>query len=159
MCHRLSHIYQSKGSHRMIDVLEVLLTQISELYIHLASDLIVGSSRDANAARLCNALKPRRDVDAVPEDIMWFDDHVADVDADAESNSSVFCLTGCEFFDACLELQSGANRFDRAWKLRQEPVAGVLYDAATMFRDRRRNLIREERSQFGMRGLFVMMHE
>jgi hypothetical protein len=34
----------------------------------------------------------------------------------------------CKFLDAGLELHRGSNRFDRAGKLRQEPVAGVLHD-------------------------------
>jgi hypothetical protein len=61
--------------------------------------------------------------------------------------------------DACLELHSSSNRFDRTGKLRQEPVASVLDNAAAMFGDCRVDGVRQERSQVGMRGLFVMVHE
>ena len=123
------------GPDRAGDVFEVLLAQIGELNPDLASDLIVGRRRDADAAGFCDALKPRRDVDAVPKDVMGLDNYVADIDAHTESNAPVFRLTDCKFLDAGLELHSSSNRFDRARKLRQEPVAGVLHDAAAVFGD------------------------
>ena len=64
---------------------------------------------------------------------MGLDDYVADIDAHAESNAPVFRITDCKFVNAGLELYSGSNRFDRARKLRQEPVTGVLHDAAAVF--------------------------
>ena len=66
---------------------------------------------------------------------MGLDDYVADVDAHTENNAPVFRITGCKFLDAGLELHGSSNRFDRARKLRQEPVAGVLHDAAAVFGD------------------------
>ncbi len=90
---------------------------------------------------------------------MGLDDYVAYVDAHTESNAPVFHLIDCKFFDAALELDSSSNCLDRARKLRQEPVAGVLHDAAAVFRDCWRYTIREERGQFGMRSLFVIVHQ
>src|SRR4029077_10624989 len=75
------------GPHRVVDVLEVLLTQIGELNADLASDLIVGSRRDADAARLCDAFKPRSNVNSVAEDVVGFNDYVTDIDAHAEYNA------------------------------------------------------------------------
>ena len=66
---------------------------------------------------------------------MGLDDYVADIDAHTESNAPVFRITNCKFLDAGLELHSSSNRFDRARKLRQEPVAGILHDAAAVFGD------------------------
>src|SRR6185369_13777209 len=45
--------------------------------------------------------------------------------------------------------------FDRARKLRQEPVSGVLDNAATMFSNCGGDSVR----QFRVRSLFVIMHE
>src|ERR1700730_167389 len=138
---------------------EAVLAPIGELSSDFASDLIVRGEGDADAARFCDALKPRRDVNAVSKDVMGLDDYVADVDADAESNTPVFGIASCKFTNARLELHSSSNRLDRARKLCQEPVAGVLYDAAAVFRDCGLADAREERLQLGVRGLFAMVHE
>src|SRR5712691_8864893 len=61
--------------------------------------------------------------------------------------------------NAALELHSSSNRLDRARKLRQEPVPGVLHDAAAVLDDCWINGVRQERGQFGMRSLFVIVHE
>jgi hypothetical protein len=90
---------------------------------------------------------------------MRFYDYVADIDAHAESNTPVFHLADCKFLDAGLESHRSPNRLNRARKLRQEPVPGVLHDAAAMFRNRGRNTFRQECCQLRMRSLFVMVHE
>jgi hypothetical protein len=66
---------------------------------------------------------------------MRLNNNVPDIDAHAKSNAPVFHLRDCKFLDAGLELHSSPNRFDRARKLRQEPVAGVLHDATAVLRD------------------------
>ncbi len=124
------------GPDRAGDILEVLLAQIGELNPDLASDVIVGRRRDADATGFCDALKPRRNVNAVAKDVMGLDNYVADIDADTESNAPVFRITDCKFINAGLELHGSSNRFDRARKLRQEPVTGVLHDAAAVFGNR-----------------------
>ena len=78
------------GPDRAGDVFEVLLAQIGELNPDLASDLIVGRRRDADAAGFCDALKPCRNINAVSKDVMGLDDYVADIDAHTESNAPVF---------------------------------------------------------------------
>ena len=147
------------GPDRTGDVFEALLAQIGELNPDLASDLIVGRRRDADAAGFCDALKPRRNINAVSKDVMRLDDYVADIDAHTESNAPVFRITDCKFLDTGLELQCSSNRFDRTRKLRQEPVAGVLHDAAAVFGNCGLDTVREKRGQFGMRSLFVIVHE
>jgi len=141
------------------NVFEVLLAQIDELNGDLASDMVVGRRRDMNAAGLSDAFKSRRNIYVVAKNIMWLDNHVADIDTDTESNAPVFRVTNCKFLDAGLKLHSGPNRLDRARKLRQEPVASVLHDAATMSGDCWSNGVHQERRQFGMRTLFVGVHE
>ena len=121
--------------------------------------MVINGRRDADAVGHSDAFKSGCNVYAVAKNIMWFDDHVADIDADTESNSAVFCITGCEFFYAGLELYSSPNRLYGTRKLCQEPVASVLHDTATVVRDRRRYLIREERIQSGVSGFFVMVHK
>ena len=83
-------------AHRLGNVLEGLLAQVIEGDLDLAADLPIGVIGDANAARLGDAFQPRRDVDAVAEDVVAVDDDVADIDADAELDpvscgTSAFC--------------------------------------------------------------------
>ena len=81
------------GPDRAGDVFEVLLAQIGELNADLASDLIVGRRRDADTAGFCDAFKPCRNIYAVTKNVMRLDNHVADIDADTESNSPVFRIS------------------------------------------------------------------
>src|SRR6266851_3954743 len=103
--------------------------------------MIVRRRRDADAAGLSDTFKPCSDVNAVTKNVMRLNNHVADIDSDTESNTSIFRITGCNFLDAGLELHSGPNRFDHTRKLRQEAVPGVLHDAGAANSRRRRRPI------------------
>ncbi|AND92622.1 hypothetical protein AB7M42_001243 [Bradyrhizobium diazoefficiens] len=67
---------------------------------------------------------------------MRFNNYVADIDAHTEQDAPVFSITDGKFADAGLKLNGSSNRFDRAWKLCQEAVAGVLHNAAPAFGNR-----------------------
>jgi predicted PurR-regulated permease PerM len=75
-----------------------------------------------------------------------------------EQARPVFRIADCEVVDADLELHSGSNRLHCARKLRQEPVAGVLHNATAMLGDCWFDPLRQKRCQFGVRGLFIMVH-
>src|SRR5207302_796457 len=66
------------------DVLDLMRSDVDEVYPDLAAHLIVRRLGNADAAGLGQRFQPRRDVDAVAEDIIARDDDVADVDADAK---------------------------------------------------------------------------
>src|SRR6185312_2293196 len=149
----------SVGFDRAGDVFEVLLAQIGKLNPNLAPNVIVGRRRDADTAGLCHAFEPRRNIHAVPEDIMGLDDYVADIDAHTESNAPVLCIAGSKVVDAALELHSSTNRFDSARKLRQEAIASVFDNPAAVLSNCRGNSIGQERCHFGMRSLFVTVHQ
>ena len=87
--------HDSKNPDGLLDVFEVLLTQIGELSSDLASDVIVDGRRDADAAGFCHAFQPRRDVDAVSKNVMGLDDDVADIDAHAKSDAVIFKVADC----------------------------------------------------------------
>ncbi|SPP93160.1 protein of unknown function [Bradyrhizobium vignae] len=67
----------------------MLVAQVGEVNLDLARYLIVGRRRDADAARVCDALKPRRNVNSISKYVMGLNDYVANIDADPESNSPV----------------------------------------------------------------------
>jgi hypothetical protein len=87
------------------------------------------------------------------------DDYVADIDAHTESNAPVLHIAASQVVDAGLELHRSSNRFDRARKLRQEPIASVFDNPTAVFSNCRDNRVGQERRQFGVRSLFVIVHE
>jgi hypothetical protein len=74
-------------------------------------------------------------VDAVAENIIRFDDHVAQVDPNPEADALVFGCVGIAVDHCALDLYGTANRIHHARKFRQHPVADVLYDAPTVLID------------------------
>ena len=68
-------------AHRPRDVLEALFPSIYKVGCHLALHLPPSVLRNRDAARFSNSLDPRRDVDAISQDVLALDDDVADVDA------------------------------------------------------------------------------
>ena len=70
------------NSHRIGDVLDLAITEQLVAANQLVLYLLVNAARDVNLARIGNALETRSDVDAVTVDVVWFDDDVAEIDAD-----------------------------------------------------------------------------
>src|SRR6516164_4814958 len=118
---------------RICNVLEVPLTQINELDPDLASNMTIDGRRNANATRLGNPFKPRRDVDVVTEDIVRLDDHIANIDSNAEQNARVFWIIDCQVANTLLELGCSPNSRDSTRKFCQQSVPGVLDDATSVF--------------------------
>jgi len=106
-----------------------------------------------------NALKTRRNVYAVAKNIMRISNYVTDIDANAKPKPRIFAVFDRKFIDTALELHRSPNRFDRAWKLRQEAIASVVYDAAPVSSDCRMDSLRQQRAQFGVGSFFVIVHE
>ena len=75
--------------HRPRDVFQVLLAEIDEIRIDFAAHMIVCRTREQHAARLADAFEPRRDIDAVAENVVALDQDVAEVDADAIDDALV----------------------------------------------------------------------
>jgi hypothetical protein len=140
-------------------VFERLQPAIFERHIDLAGHLPVDVIGHADAAGLRNTFQPRGYVDAISKDVIGLDDYIADVNTDTEENAPVFRIAESKFMNASLKLNAGADRFDRARKLRQESVAGILDDAPAMLRNGGPNRVRQQGCQFGVRGLFVIVHE
>src|SRR5262249_40083230 len=88
-----------------------------------------------------------------------FDNYIADIDPRAEANALILWIIDRQVIHTALELNGSPNGFDSTWKLRQEPVPGVLDNAAAVYGDRGRDTVHEERGQFGVRCLFIMVHQ
>ena len=138
---------------RLGDVFQRLRPNVFESSVDLAANLIVDGRRDAYAAWLGYAFKASCDIHAVAENIVRLDDDVAYVDAHTKKKAPVFRVIVLKCANGALKAHSSPNSLDRARKLRQEPIPGVLHDAAAVFGNCWINGVREERAQFGMRSL------
>src|SRR5215813_10803158 len=72
--------------HRLGDVFDLLLAKISEVDGQFGADLVTHCARDADAAWFSEPFEPRRNVDAVAEQIAILDNYIADMYADAETH-------------------------------------------------------------------------
>ena len=67
-----------------------------------------------------SAFQPRRDVDAVAEDVVALDDDVADIDADAKLDAPVLGDVGVALGHAALHLDGAAHGIDHAGEFDQQ---------------------------------------
>src|SRR5207248_2067970 len=70
-------------------VLDALLPHVLERVGELVADLVAHHPRDADAARFGQCLQPRRDVDTVAVKVVALDDHIAEIDPNAEGDALV----------------------------------------------------------------------
>src|SRR6185437_8676603 len=122
---------------RIGDVLDPLIAERLVAADQLVLDLLVDAAGDIDGARLGEALQPRRDVDAVAEDVVGLDDHVAEIDPDAIEDPLRVRQGRVAPDHALLDDDGAAHGLDRAVEHREEAVAGVLDDPAVMLDDGR----------------------
>ena len=91
--------------------------------------------------------------------IVAFDDHVAQINTDAELHASIVRLTGVALCHAFLDFDSALDSIDHTRQLDQQSIARGLDDAAAMARDRRLDQLSEMRVEPGARSLLVLAHE
>ena len=99
----------------------------------LASNMVVSGRRDVNASGFRDAFKSRRNIYVVAKDVMGFNNHVANIDADTKNKALIFSVANRKVMDALLKLRHAPEPPRPHWKLRQEPIASILNDAATCF--------------------------
>ena len=125
------------GPHRPLDVLDPLLAHKGERQGQLALDLVIGGARDQDAAGLRQALQAGGDVDAVAEEIAVLEDHVAQIDADAEADALVLRRVRLPLGHALLDQHGALHGVDHAAELAQRAIAHELDDAAVVLGDQR----------------------
>src|SRR4029078_11496470 len=106
-----------------------------------------------------HGLQARSDVHAIAEYIIAFEDHVAEVDADAQlellSPLDVRVVPG----HGRLNLDRAADRVDYAWEFDQDAVAGRLEDPPTTTRDRGVERIAASAATPGERAFLILSHQ
>ncbi len=95
-------------------------------------DLVAHRAGEANTARFCERLQPGGDVDAVTEQVWSLDDHVSEMDADAEPHLLAGRATLVFLFDGVLDRDGAFDGIDRTRKIGDKTVAGGIEDPAAV---------------------------
>ena len=121
---------------RLGDVLELGRAEIADRHLEPSLDLPVCVLREADRARLGDALEPRGDIDAVAHEVtVALLDHVAQVNSDAKFDAPFRRQAGVALDHAVLHFDRAAHGVDHAAELDDRAVAGALDDVAVMHRD------------------------
>ena len=120
------------GANRLGDILDLLSAGKVDWQAELALHVIVGGARDENAARRAKLLKARRHVHAVAEEIIAFDHHVAEIDADTEYYAALGRSLALMRGDTGLNGHGASNGIDDGVELNQGAIAHELDDASLM---------------------------
>jgi len=93
---------------------------------------IVGN---ANPTRLCDPFETHRNIDPVTIDVVFFDDNITDVNADAKFDPLVLRHIGILFRHTVLDFVGASDGIDNAGELDESAVSGVLDNASAMVSD------------------------
>ncbi len=109
-----------------------MFAQVLEASLNLAFALAVGVAREADPAWFGQPLETGGDVDPVAVDVLTLDDHVAQVDADAELEALVLVGLRLALGHPVLPGHRTGNRIHHAGKLDQQAVAHEFDDPPTV---------------------------
>src|SRR5688572_19394324 len=119
-----------KSPHRLLDVLDAPRAGVDVARGNLEVYLVVDRARDQHAARLCERLQPRGDVDRVAGYAVPALDDVAQVDADAQAHQPAGRNPGVLVGDGALDGLRALDGVHGARELRHQAVADAAEDAA-----------------------------
>ena len=106
-------------------VLELMLAAVGEGVLDTQLDQVAHGARHGDAAGLGQGLDPGSEIDAVAEDVLVLvvDDHLAEVDADAEQHALVSVQGVVEPRHALLDVDCRSDRRHRRAEFGQHGVA------------------------------------
>ena len=76
-----------------------MVSHILEDYVDFPNGVFMNTLRHENCPGFGQRLKPRRDIDAIAEDVAAFDDDVALMEPDAKLDASILGFAGIVFGD------------------------------------------------------------
>src|SRR6266536_712978 len=120
----------SVRSHRPRYVLELLLAGIVKNHVQLVTDVPVRIFRNADAAGLSNRFKPRRYIHTIAEDILAFDQHVTQIDADAKQHAPILRHVSIPLDHELLHRHGTLDGRHDGWELHQQAVSRRLDNPA-----------------------------
>src|SRR6516165_2614358 len=141
------------------DVFDLLLPQILKGKRQPVADLVMDRVGDEDPARIGQRFQPRRNVNTVAVEVVVFDDHVAEIDADTELDAGLCPNTRVPLGHGLLHLDRATHRVDDAGKFHQQPVAGGLDDAAMVLGDLRIGELAAQCFEADERALLVRSHQ
>src|SRR5690349_3720135 len=113
--------------------------------------MLEGRGRERDAPRRGNAFDTRGEIDAIAEYVAFLNDHIAEMDADAQLQwLSVH---------AALNLHRAGHSIHNARKLSQDTIASCLEDAALMFGNFRVDGLDTEGFERLQGSSFILAHE
>ena len=145
--------------HRPGDVLDLLLAKILKDKGQAVADMVMNGIGDEDAAGIGQGFDPGGDVDAVAIEVVALDDHVAEIDADAQFDAVVRRDARVALGHRLLHRDGTAHRIDDAGKLHQQAVAGGLDDAALVLGDLRIDELAAQRLEAFERAFLVRPHQ
>ncbi len=146
-------------STRSRDVLDLVLPHVFEGKAEFVADLVANHPADTDPARRGQCFETRRDVDAVTEDVPLIDDDVAEVDSDAELDTTLgrnACVALCHL---ALHLDGAAYRVDNTRKFDEQAVPGGFNNTAVMLLDAGIGKLASECLHRGERPFLVRPHQ
>ena len=132
-----------------------MLAGILEREVRLAGELLLHGIGDADASRLRQRLKPRSDVDAIPEQVVALHDNVTDVDADAEHDAALGRDLPLMDSHPLLHGDGTGHGIDNGAKFHDCAIAHQLDDAAPMVCDQRVDDLRAKGSDRSERASLI----
>ena len=130
--------------------------KILEADLDLVPDMVVGGAGDHDPARLRNAFKARRDIDAVAIEIAALDHDITEIDTDAQHDVAILGQIAVGGGHASLQLDRTLHGIDRAAELDQHAIAGHLENPALVPGDQRLQHLLASRLESRQRAGFVL---
>ena len=144
---------------RVRNVLDLLLAEIMKVEAHPAIGMSMHVLGDVGASRFGDLLEPGGDIHAVAINVVAAGDNVTDIDADPETDLSVFGNVRVALFHGVLDVKRKQHRIDDAGKLHQRAVTGQLDDAAVKLVRLGLDEFLLDRFELSKRALFVLRHK
>jgi hypothetical protein len=145
--------------HRTGDVFDLLLAQILKGKGQPVADVVMNRIGDEHPAGIGERFDAGGDVDAVAIEVVALDNHVAEIDADAQFDAALRRDTGVPLRHRLLHFNRAAHRIDHARKFHQQAIAGGLDDAARMLGDLRIEKVAAQRFEAFERALLIRPHQ
>jgi hypothetical protein len=137
----------------------LLLAQILKGKGQPVAHLVVDRVGDEHPAGIGQGFDPRGDVDAVAIEVVALDDHVAEVDADAQFDVVIRANARVSLGHRLLHRDRAAHRIDDTGELDQHAVAGGLDDAAMVLGDFRIDQLPPQRLEAFERAFLIHPHQ